>query len=96
MVHERSLLHYFLPVFRADFSVLESSSEEQWTTLPVNTYLLWGEDDPIVSLDTITQWANYISGPIQIIPIEKGSHMFIHDKTEFLAHTLDHIISKFG
>src|SRR5699024_8389992 len=51
LIHDRSLIEYFLPVFRADFTVLESASNEQWTPLPVSTHVLWGEYDPIVPLN---------------------------------------------
>src|SRR5699024_8822392 len=60
LIHDKSLIEYFMPVFRADFAVLESASKEAWTPLQISAHVLWGEDDPIVSLDSAANWTNYI------------------------------------
>jgi len=95
LTHEKSLLEYFLPAFRADFKVLENAGQVNTTPIAAPTHVLWGEDDPIVSLESVTQWSDYVHDPIHIIPIENGSHMFIHDKTDMLAHQLNDIVSGF-
>ncbi|MEC5423609.1 alpha/beta fold hydrolase [Virgibacillus sp. C22-A2] len=52
LIHERNLLNFFLPVFRADFKILESSPMHDFTPLELPVYFLWGENDRIVPMES--------------------------------------------
>jgi external thioesterase TEII len=91
LMEERSLLDFFLPVFRADFKTLESASFMDWTPLSNPAYLLWGDRDHIVPLSAMLRWTNYLSGEIRFVPVRDGGHMFIADMPEAVADILEHI-----
>ncbi|REK54687.1 MAG: thioesterase [Thermobacillus sp.] len=94
LMHERSLLHFFLPVFRADFKVLESASSLNRTPLACPAYLLWGGQDRIVPLSAMLRWTDYFSGVVHLVPVRDGGHMFISDNTEAVADILGRIGQK--
>lgn len=92
LLQEKSLLEYFMPVFRADFKILESSSYCTFTPLDLPVFFLWGENDKIISFDSALQWSRYFASPINLIPIENGSHMFIHDQSKLTTKKIEDII----
>lgn len=92
LINEESLLEYFLPVFRADFKILETSATHDFKPLDIPVYYLWGENDKIVSIDSVIQWSKYFGNEINMTPIENGAHMYIHDNVSVLAEHLEEII----
>ncbi|MHB8062130.1 MAG: thioesterase II family protein [Ruminiclostridium sp.] len=94
LTNEKSLLEFFLPVYRADFKVLETSSTLDYKPIGIPVYFMWGERDKIVPIDSVTQWLRYFKNEINIIPIDEGKHMFINDKATVVADHLENIISK--
>lgn len=92
LIHEPNLLEYYLPLFRADFKILESSSNRNFRKLEIPAYLLLGENDKVVVFDLAIQWLRYFVNPVVLIPIEDGMHLFINDKAKIVAKHLDKII----
>ncbi len=92
LINEKSLLEFFLPVYRADFKVLETSSARDLKPMEIPVYFMWGEKDKIVPIDSTVQWLRYFKNEINIIPIEEGSHMFIYDKSTVVAEHLKDIV----
>lgn len=92
LIKEKSLLEYFLPVFRADFKVLETSAALDYKPLDIPAYFLWGENDKIVPIDSAVQWLKYFKQELKMISIEAGSHMFIHKQAGVVAKYLDQLI----
>lgn len=92
LINEKNLLEFFLPIFRADFKVLETSATHDYTPLNIPVYVLWGESDKIVPIESIAQWSKYFRNEVNLIPIENGSHMFIYDKANVVAKHLEDII----
>ena len=93
LINEKNLLEFFIPIYRADFKVLESSAKQHFTPLDIPVYFLWGEKDKIVPLESIVRWLHYFSNQINIIPIKNASHMFIHDQPAIIATYLEEINS---
>lgn len=91
ILDEKDFLNCLLPVFRADYRILESASKCDYINLDVPTYLLWGEKDKIVTIDLVTQWSNYFNNVLEIIPIKDGNHMFIYDKASIIVNHLQNI-----
>ncbi len=91
---ERQLLEFFTPVFRADFKILEDASRQHFIPLKIPVYLLWGENDKIVPISSAIQWSAYFINDIALIPIENGTHMFVHDSADIVAKHLQTIIHK--
>jgi external thioesterase TEII len=91
ILKEQSLLEYFLPVYRADFKVLESSADCEYERLDIPAYLLQGEKDSIVSLEQAISWTRYFVDEINLIMIENGRHMFIEEQATLVAKQLESI-----
>ena len=89
---EKSLLEYLIPIFRADFAVLESASTCTFKPLDIPVYFLWGERDKVVSIDAVLQWSKYFSSEIHLISIQEGSHLFIQDQLNRVVEKIDFII----
>ena len=92
ILYERSLRDYFLPIFRADFKILESSSLCDIFPLDVPVYFLWGENDKIVTLDSVIKWSRYFSTEINLLPIKNAPHMFLHTQPRVIAQLIEGIV----
>lgn len=91
IMQEQALIDYLLPIFRADFRVLESAAELDCDPLKIPIYYLWGESDNIVTIDFISRWSRYFQNELNVIPIEKGEHMFIHNSVDLVAGHVEKI-----
>lgn len=89
---EKSLIEYFLPVYRADFMILEQASRNSFEPLDIPAYYLWGECDQIVSFDEPIRWTRYFTKVIQLIPIKNAPHMFIDSNIETVTEKIQWII----
>jgi external thioesterase TEII len=92
IIKEQSLMDYFLPVFRADFSVLESAAYSDYKRLNLPVYYIWGDEDNIVPFDAVIQWSKYFKREIKLMTINHGKHMFIHQQVNFVARTIEQIL----
>ncbi|GAA0365744.1 thioesterase II family protein [Bacillus horti] len=93
LINEKSLLSYFLPIFRADFKVLESSAFHEYTQLDLPVHYLWGEQDKIVPIEGTTQWSKYFKRDIVLRPIANASHMFIQHQMKDVVDQLEEIMN---
>lgn len=93
VMKEKELLNYLLPIFRADFDILESSSKCDYRPLDIPVYYLWGENDKTVPIDSVNQWLKYFKSPMNLITIEQGSHMFIHQQEDIVTKKLEEILT---
>lgn len=91
ILKEQCLLDYLMPIFRADFKILESSSLCNFLPLNIPVYFLWGENDRIVPVDSVIKWSKYFLTEINLIPVENGSHMFLEDKCLVVAEVIEKI-----
>ena len=91
LIHEKSLLAYFIPIYRADFKVIEDSAKRAFRPIDIPAYFLWGEEDKIAPLSSIVQWLNYFKNEIKIIPIKHAAHMFVHNYPAVVAGHLETI-----
>ncbi|MEN8907437.1 MAG: thioesterase domain-containing protein [Clostridiales bacterium] len=94
LLKEKSLLEYFLPVFRADFKILEDSANLKYYPLKNKVYFMWGECDDIVPINAVFQWDRYFLSDIELIIIKNGQHMFIYDKATDVVNSFEEIINK--
>lgn len=94
ILEEKSLLSYFLPVYRADFMILETAALCDYKPLDIPVYFLWGEKDEIVSFDEVLKWSNYFTTEINLFPIENAPHMFVDGKTAVVTKHLDTIFEE--
>jgi len=96
LINERALLTYFLPVFRADFRVLETASGLDFESLNVPVYYLLGDSDKFVPIEMVTKWSRYFVGKLNTCIIKGGTHMMIHDQMHSVARTIERILSSNG
>lgn len=94
ILREKSLMEYFLPIYRADFKILESAATYSYTPIAFPVYYFWGEDDPIVSLKNALGWRAYFQNEMQLIPFAKASHMFIQTKAAEMVKNIQKIFSE--
>lgn len=93
LAHEKSFLQFMLPIFRADFQVLESSAAHDIMPLDIPVYFLWGEADKIAPIGVVSKWSKYFSQDIKLISIPNGSHFFISDQAEYTANVVDSVFA---
>lgn len=96
VLREESLLSYLLPVFRADYRVLESAALCSFTPLKTPAYLFWGEYDLAEPVEALLLWSKYFNGKVSFIKIKNGRHMFLHDQTKQVADRIRDADKKTG
>ncbi|MDR2024095.1 MAG: alpha/beta fold hydrolase [Hungatella sp.] len=96
VLREESLLTYLLPVFRADYRVLESAAHCGYKPLKIPSYLLWGENDKAEPVEALLLWAGYFNGKVSFMKIKNGEHMFIHDQIKQVAERIREADQKTG
>ena len=80
VLNDRELMKMMLPIFRADYGILESSAKSSYNKIDMETYLLWGENDKAETIRSARMWSDYLVQDFDIIPISNAEHMFIHSK----------------
>ena len=89
VLDEPEFLKTLLPVFRADYRVLESAAHKDLPPLNIPTYLLWGQKDDAVPISALLQWTRYLKCRPIIWPIKGAEHMFIHSMVEEVARYVE-------
>lgn len=90
LVNEDDILQAFVPIFRADYKILETGSDiEIEEKLELPAYLIWGEKDTVESIDLVVDWLRYFKNRLVVMPIKDGTHMFINshakEVSEYIA-----------
>jgi len=85
VLKETEFLKMLMPIFRADYRVLESAAQKEPAQLDVPTYLLWGQCDPVVPINEMLRWRRYLASKPIIWPMKDAGHMFIHTQVEQVA-----------
>ena len=80
VLNDRELMKMMLPIFRADYGILETSAKASYNKIDMETYLLWGENDRAETIRSARMWSDYLVQDFDIIPIRNAEHMFIHSK----------------
>ncbi|MBA2657661.1 MAG: thioesterase [Tatlockia sp.] len=95
MIAQPDLMDYCLPIFRADFSILESVADFKNKRIQIPTYLFWGEEDKIATLKEMVRWQYYFDNVIYLHPIKHGKHMFVNEEYPSIAKKIEKIITSF-
>ncbi|MEU1020488.1 alpha/beta fold hydrolase [Streptomyces sp. NPDC005898] len=74
---DEELLRMVLPAIRADYRAAELYRYAPGPRLNCPIYALVGEDDPKVTVDEATSWADHTNGPFDI-KVFKGGHFYIN------------------
>ncbi|MDF2801030.1 MAG: hypothetical protein K0S61_933 [Anaerocolumna sp.] len=82
VLNDHQLMEVMLPIFRADYKILESSAKATYHKININTQLLWGENDKAETISSAKLWNNYLAQDFEITSIQDGEHMYIHNKAE--------------
>ncbi|PYE47522.1 external thioesterase TEII [Paenibacillus barcinonensis] len=88
LIHEKELLHYFMPVIRADFRLLASATTLEHQPMSVPVLYLWGERDNAVPLQSALKWGRYFDTQMKLQTIREGTHMFIMHQPSTVAYYL--------
>ncbi len=84
---------YLLPIFRADYSILESAAKKKIEPLDVDVSLIWGMQDQVVKLNFVLQWEQYFTEPVKLTILPTSKHMFIHEEAEHAVNWINKRIS---
>lgn len=94
LLESKELMNMLLPVFRADYRIIESGAEiEIENKLPVDTYLIWGEDDLVDPIELMPMWEKYVKMPFMLLPVKNGEHMLIHNNIDVVSSYIENILA---
>ena len=93
LINEDEILQAFVPIFRADYKILETGANiEIEEKLELAAYLLWGEKDTVEPVDLVADWLRYFKNKLVVIPIKDGTHMFINSHAKEVSQYIDKIV----
>lgn len=87
--NDKSMMAMFVPVFRADYRVLEDMMKPPSVGLPVRTRLILGERDTQTSAGTPTAWQRYFANPLKTHVLEREEHMYVLRSTKAINSILN-------
>lgn len=93
VLNNYQLMEVMLPIFRADYSIIESSAKASYHKINIKTHLLWGENDYTETTSAVQLWKNYLIQDFKITPIQGGEHMYIHDKAEEVVEYINQFMN---
>lgn len=79
VLKDKELMNIMLPIFRADYGILESSAKAPYKKIDIETHLLWGENDKSENIRSAIMWNDYLVQDLNVTSIENAEHMFIHN-----------------
>ena len=83
---EPELLALFLPIIRADVTLLETHAFREEASLDVPMSAFGGEDDHQTTPELLGAWQQLTSRPLEVRNF-RGGHFFLHQhRADFLAH----------
>lgn len=85
LLSNQEMMAVMMPVFRADYGILETAPREKFQKLDVEARVLWGENDKTEDVASMVLWKNYLVRDYDIKIIHNAEHMFIHDQAEAVA-----------
>lgn len=94
LIDEKFLQKMFIPIFRADYEVMESVMNYRADKkLDIETYLFCGERDNEVTLTSILQWQNFFNGQVKLKLIKNGQHMFVNEQAVQVADFINNVVT---
>lgn len=86
LINDKDLMSMLIPIFRADYKILETGSEiEIGTPLNMDAYLIWGNLDKIEPVSLLSKWLKYFDCQLTVLPIKNAGHMLINSHSEIVA-----------
>ena len=94
VIKSEELMQMLLPVFRADYRVMETGAEiEIGEKLAVDSYFIWGDEDPVEPVELLTKWNQYFAQPGTVLPVKHAEHMLVHHNIDAVAGYLRNILN---
>lgn len=86
LLENRELLDYFIPIFRADYKILEDAALVSPKLIDIPAKFIWCYNDKIVQSEKLIGWRKYFSeiSVFQTMPKDAG-HMYLNTKAELVA-----------
>lgn len=85
VLKEPELMKVLLPIFRADFGILETGALAEYEKIDVVSFIIWGECDKTEQYESALIWNDYFTSECEVKLIRGGGHMFIHENAEEVA-----------
>ncbi|MEO4052744.1 thioesterase domain-containing protein [Solibacillus sp. CAU 1738] len=79
VLKDKELMKIMLPIFRADYGILESSAKAPYKKIDIETHLLWGENDKSENFSSAIMWNDYLVQDLNVTSMKSAEHMFIHN-----------------
>ncbi len=80
VLNDHQFMEVMLPIFRADYGILESSAKASYHKIDIETQLLWGENDKAETISSARLWKDFLVQDFEITPVRNAEHMYIHNK----------------
>jgi medium-chain acyl-[acyl-carrier-protein] hydrolase len=90
--HDPDLLQIFLPVLRADLTLLETYNFAPDQPIRCPLTALGGAQDPTVRRDDLAAWAPHTAGTFEL-KLFPGDHFYLKTQTDALIAQLHHTLS---
>ncbi|WP_314062441.1 alpha/beta fold hydrolase [uncultured Vagococcus sp.] len=89
---EKSIMvEYLYPTMKKDFDLLSQYADLRINAtinpISVNLTLLVGTEDPLVDVDKIEKWKNFVEGEVEICKMS-GHHFFINQRPNYIAQKI--------
>lgn len=81
---DKKFLDYYMPIFKNDLKMFETSAKEEPFKLGCDIYCMSGTEDEFICREGLEDWANYTSGKISYTTTH-GGHFYIADQKEFVS-----------
>lgn len=85
VLSNEEMMAFMMPVFRADYGILETAVTEKFEKIDIEAHVLWGENDKTEDVASMKLWKNYLTRDYDIKLIDHAQHMFVHDQAEIVA-----------
>lgn len=94
VLESEELMEMLLPIFRADYRIIETGAEiEINKKSDIDHYLIWGDADPSLPVEDLSKWRKYFDKSGTVLPVRNGTHMFVHQNTDTVAQYVQNIFA---
>lgn len=90
-LENKELMSILLPLLRADFQIAETYCYTGTSSFPCELYVLGGENDVDVPVETLSRWGNFFSKKLQVHTFP-GDHFFIEIYQEEIVSLVRQIL----
>ncbi len=95
LLENRELLDYFIPIFRADYKILEDAAQVSPQLINIPVKFIWCYNDKIVQSEKLIGWRKYFNeiSVFRTMPVDAG-HMYLNTNAKLVADMIHDYIGE--